>query len=374
MAGGSAAEFAGVELFAERDRLQPLPRRQRAVLGQCRAPALPVGRLPCSRGRFASRSAGRETGGLFDPTLGRRIESAGYVGDFELLVARSGAGGAGGPGRWRAVRLSRPLRAPVGVRLDLNGVVKALAVDAALELLSGGRSFRRGATWRRAASYRELPDGDAVLLRAGALATSGTAKRRWLSGGEVQHHLIEPPPDARRTSPWEQVTACGATCLAADAAAKAGFLAGEGGPAWLDARGLPARFLDRGRRGLGQPCLDEQPGGRRVHLTSSPAGLVCGAGRGRRRLRPAERGRDARRHDGRPQELPPVAEVRDRGRPPLRRPARRHVRRHPRAHDRDRLVPAILGRVARDPASSRRTSRSGSRSGSWAPSCCSRSR
>jgi hypothetical protein len=39
------------------------------------------------------------------------------------------------------------------------------------------------------------------------------------------------------------VTACGATCLAADVAAKVGFLLGEAGPSWLERRGLPARFL-----------------------------------------------------------------------------------------------------------------------------------
>jgi thiamine biosynthesis lipoprotein ApbE len=39
------------------------------------------------------------------------------------------------------------------------------------------------------------------------------------------------------------VTACGASCLAADIAAKAGFLMGERGPGWLDRKGIPARFL-----------------------------------------------------------------------------------------------------------------------------------
>jgi thiamine biosynthesis lipoprotein ApbE len=42
---------------------------------------------------------------------------------------------------------------------------------------------------------------------------------------------------------WEQVTASGASCLYADVAAKAGFLLGERGPDWLDARGIPGRFV-----------------------------------------------------------------------------------------------------------------------------------
>jgi hypothetical protein len=39
------------------------------------------------------------------------------------------------------------------------------------------------------------------------------------------------------------VTACAATCLQADVAAKAAFLLGHAGPAFLDERGLAGRFL-----------------------------------------------------------------------------------------------------------------------------------
>ena len=46
-------------------------------------------------------------------------------------------------------------------------------------------------------------------------------------------------------SPWEQVTASGASCLAADVAAKVGFLLGERGPEWLDDRGISGRFVAR---------------------------------------------------------------------------------------------------------------------------------
>ena len=36
---------------------------------------------------------------------------------------------------------------------------------------------------------------------------------------------------------------CGATCRAADVAAKAAFLLGDDGPGWLDEHGMPARFV-----------------------------------------------------------------------------------------------------------------------------------
>ena len=52
------------------------------------------------------------------------------------------------------------------------------------------------------------------------------------------------------------------TCLEADVAAKAAFLLGRDGPAWLDARGLAGRFLPEdgppvlNRRVASAPSLD----------------------------------------------------------------------------------------------------------------------
>jgi thiamine biosynthesis lipoprotein len=77
----------------------------------------------------------------------------------------------------------------------------------------------------------------------GALATSGKTKRRWLRAGVWQHHLIDPRTGRPAQTPWEEVTVSAATCLQADAAAKAAFLLGEDGPEWLDRRGLAGRFL-----------------------------------------------------------------------------------------------------------------------------------
>ena len=82
-----------------------------------------------------------------------------------------------------------------------------------------------------------------MRLERGALATSGTDRRNWTRGGELQHHLIDPRSGRPARSPWRYVTACAATCAGADVAAKVGFLRAESGPAWLDARGIPARFV-----------------------------------------------------------------------------------------------------------------------------------
>ena len=154
--------------------------------------------------------AAADTGGLVDPTLGRGLGE---------------------------VRLSgRMLSRPPGLSLDLNGVVKALAVDEAAATLAGAGFVSVGGDLAvRGPVDVGLPGGGAVRVVEGGLATSGTATR----GG----HLVDPWSGRASDSPWQQVTASGASCLAADVAAKAGFLQGERGPEWLDERGVPGRFL-----------------------------------------------------------------------------------------------------------------------------------
>ena len=138
-----------------------------------------------------------------------------------------------GEARLRGTVLSRP----VGVRLDLNGVVKALAVDEAAACLAGPGFVSCGGDLAvRGPVDVGLPGGGAVLVVEGGLATSGTATRG--------RHLLDPRTGGPSASPWSQVTVSGSTCLAADVAAKAAYLLGHDGPAWLDARGMPGRFVD----------------------------------------------------------------------------------------------------------------------------------
>jgi thiamine biosynthesis lipoprotein len=188
----------------------------------------------------------RESEGLVVPTEGASLEAAGYSVDFDMIRAREHAPRID-PGRDRPGGLivwGRLVCVPPGIKLDLNGVVKALAIDDALATLSGdGFVSAGGDLATRGHLTVALPGGDAVLLRQGALATSGTTKRRWLRAGQVQHHLIDPRTGAPAMSPWAEVTACGSTCVGADVAAKGGFLLGEHGPEWLDDRGIPARFV-----------------------------------------------------------------------------------------------------------------------------------
>ena len=188
--------------------------------------------------------AARDSCSLVVPTLGAELEAAGYDTDFELIPpdgerALSTVAVSRAP-----VRLIGPLAyVPHGVKLDLNGVVKGRTVDDAIALLAGnGFVSAGGDVATRGPLVASLPHGGAVQLLRGALATSGSDRRRWYRGATRQHHLIDPRTGVPSTSPWEQVTVCASTCLGADIAAKAAFLLGEEGLAWLDARGLPGRF------------------------------------------------------------------------------------------------------------------------------------
>jgi thiamine biosynthesis lipoprotein len=151
-----------------------------------------------------------ETERLVDPTLGRGLDSVRLAG--------------------------RMLMRPAELALDLNGVVKSLAVDDAVSRLDRlGFVSVGGDLAVSSPTDVALPAGGTIRVVAGGLATSGTASRG--------AHLVNTGTGRPSESCWEQVTASGATCLAADVAAKVGFLLEERGPEWLDERGIPGRFL-----------------------------------------------------------------------------------------------------------------------------------
>jgi thiamine biosynthesis lipoprotein len=247
VAGAGARRLAAIErLFRRREecfsRFLPASELNRVNAGA----GSPVRTSPEFADMLAlALAAVRETGGLVDPTLGAALEAAGYDGDFESLADDGRPAPLGAARDPRGVRLlGHVVLAPRSVRLDLNGVVKGRTVDDAVALLDGdGFVSAGGDLATRGTLVAALPRGGTVELRRGALATSGTDRRHWTRGGRRQHHLIDPRTGASADSPWEQVTVCALTCVGADIAAKAAFLLGPDGPAWLDERGLPGRFV-----------------------------------------------------------------------------------------------------------------------------------
>jgi thiamine biosynthesis lipoprotein len=246
--GATAAEAAAVAaLFAAWDaRFSRFrPDSELCAVNRSRAAVVAVS-APFAAALGTALDAARSTGGLVDPTLLRALEHAGYDADFARVAPDSAVpAGRPVPGRWADVHLDgRLLVRPVGVGLDLAGVVKGMAVDAALALLGGPGHVAAGGDLATSRPLDvALPAGGRTRLLAGALATSATTTRCWRRGGAQQHHLIDPRTGRPARSRWAQATVCGATCAGADVAAKAALLLDGDGPGWLDDHELPGRLV-----------------------------------------------------------------------------------------------------------------------------------
>ncbi len=201
----------------------------------------------------------RETQGTFDPTLSHQIERLGYRRTFEdieregpqaPLKASIEPGGA-----WRSMILDparRTIFLPAGVGVDLGGIAKGMAVDAALVSLreagfeaalvnAGGDLAVYGRPpcsdgWPIAVA--EVPD-EVVALTHGAMATSGIARRHWIQGDTQRHHLLDAASGYPANTSLRSVTVAAQTCEAADVAATTAFLRGaHGGAAFLRQQGM----------------------------------------------------------------------------------------------------------------------------------------
>ena len=214
------------------------------------------------------------TGGLYDPTVGGAVISAGYDRSFDQVTAMGpGPEGPAMPGgAWPDVELdvdAGTLMVPGGFQLDLGGSAKGWAVDMALRgitdafavtnpgagycVSAGGDLGVSGAIpgdgWP--VSITERLDGSAsdltveVRLRRGAMATSGATARRWTRAIGSGHHIIDPRTGLPGTSPWRLVTVFSDSCIVSDTAATAAWLLGPEAVDWLNTMGLGARLVDQ---------------------------------------------------------------------------------------------------------------------------------
>jgi FAD:protein FMN transferase len=214
--------------------------------------------------RFAEAAirAAELTGGLVDPTLVRELEAAGYGDDFSAL--RSAIPGARYPhgerrtaaphpdARWRDIHVDRrrgTITRPAGVQLDSGGIAKGLFGDVLASVLGWHESFavelagdvRLGGAGRlpRAVEISDPFQAGGVLhhfeLADGAVATSGTSKRSWVSSdGGLAHHLLDPATGRPAFTGIVQATAIAPSGVEAEALAKAALLSGpDGARHWL---------------------------------------------------------------------------------------------------------------------------------------------
>lgn len=210
----------------------------------------------------AAISAAERSGGLYDPTLLAQMSRIGYDRSFEAGLATTAEPRDDRPrtGDWRSIRIDRGLRTvelPLESGIDLGGIAKGMAVDAAILRLhqlgivpalvnAGGDLAITGVPphsdgWMIDVQSPQRPYR--IALREGAMATSGSARRHWQQGSHRRHHIIDPRTGDPAHSDCWSVSVVAATCQAAEIAAKAAFILGSvAGADYLAERGLPGLF------------------------------------------------------------------------------------------------------------------------------------
>lgn len=257
-ADAAAASEPVAQLFAEWDaRFSRFrPDSELSLLNTAAGTATGVSE-PMFAALMAAFDAARATGGTFDPLLAHRMVELGYDRTFTALPRERSAVQLGDwqPGLWQAVVLDpirRRVTLPAGTGIDLGGIVKGMAVDAALAtLVAAGLPFGAVNAGGDLAVHGLPPGMDAwpiaveaggrervVTLASGALATSSALRRRWRTNGTEQHHLLDPRTGLPAHSGVVQASVAAASCRQAEIAAKVALLSG---PA------AGAEFLERNR-------------------------------------------------------------------------------------------------------------------------------
>lgn len=212
--------------------------------------------------------AARWSGGLVDPTVGASMLRLGYDRTFRLLPEDGPAVTVAVAADHTSIELddvSRRVRWPSGVLVDVGATAKGLAADLAAVaahaaagcgvLVNLGGDLRAegpapAVGWDVWVTDKADPDlaspddaGQVVAVHSGGLATSGTRARRWRRGGAELHHILDPRTGFPTAGPWRTVSVTAATCVLANSASTAAVVLGEAAPAWLTERRFAARLV-----------------------------------------------------------------------------------------------------------------------------------
>ena len=194
--------------------------------------------------------AAKATGGLYDPTVLKALESAGYRTSFENMAGRevplpTPQTPVRSPFSWRDIRLdhqAQTVTLPEGVGIDLGGIAKGWVAHQAAQSLSGagpclvdaGGDIAATGTppemegWPVGVADPFRPDSDLAILSVTdhGVATSGVDYRRWTAGGTPQHHIIDPRTGCPARTDILTVTVIAADAVQADLHAKVALILG----------------------------------------------------------------------------------------------------------------------------------------------------
>ena len=219
--------------------------------------AVPVSAMLFEAVQFAVAVA-EASSGAFDPTVGRRMERAGFTRHHRTGVRVDSPVPAGADVDFHAIELDpehRTIRLTRPLVLDLGGVAKGLAIDMAARELSPFRHFAvdaggdlylsgqnaEGRPWSVGIRHPRA-DGQVIeSLRVSdrALCTSGDYERR--GPDDTGHHILD-PRSGTPTRNVASVTVMAPTAMVADALATTAFVLAErnGDEAlrWLESQGV----------------------------------------------------------------------------------------------------------------------------------------
>lgn len=204
-----------------------------------------------------AREASARTEGAFDPTILDGLEAAGYRHSFE-----QGPSPVAKPipaGRWHEIQLApeaSAVRLPAGIRLDLGGIGKGLAVDHAMRLVPEAPRLliNAGGDMRIRTAPGDPPclvdvedplDQNRIIatlaIQKGAVATSSTKGRAW---GQGLHHIIDPRTGRPSDSGVIGATVISGRAWRADLLAKAAIILGpQRGLELLQANNAPGLLV-----------------------------------------------------------------------------------------------------------------------------------
>ena len=203
--------------------------------------AVPVSDMLFEAVQFAVAVA-EETGGAFDPTVGRLLESRGFNREHRTGAVSDSAIDLSSPATYRDVQLDadhRTITLKRPLLLDLGAVAKGLAIDMAAREVSVFRDFAidaggdlylaghnpDGQPWSVGIRHPREDDHllDVLAVSDRAVCTSGDYERRTPDG--LGHHLID-PRTGEGADRSISATVIAPTAMLADALATAAFVLG----------------------------------------------------------------------------------------------------------------------------------------------------
>jgi thiamine biosynthesis lipoprotein len=208
----------------------------------------------------------RETGGAFDPTIGRAMQQQGFDREHRSGERVEPAIPLDARATYRDVKMDPRLRTITLLRpmiLDLGAVAKGLAIDTAArelqpfvdfsidaggDLYLGGRD-PQGEPWRVGIQHPHQKDAliDAIVISDQAVCTSGNYERG--------AHLLDPRTATPVTS-VASATVVASSAMIADALATAAFVLGPAdGIALLDRMGVAGQIVTSDLRRYETPGL-----------------------------------------------------------------------------------------------------------------------